>query len=259
VNEGKDGTRVRILTAAEQLFVERGYHATTLQEIADRVGITKPALYYHFDAKADILTNLLDPMTDELEHVLDQAVSAAETGGVTAARAVLIPGWLDVFLRSRGTLLALVRELASTPSGAFDRVIVAMERAIKLCAGTDDGLAEQIVVAQALSAITDPVALMPHVPKDVLREHLLAGAWRLLDEPSDPPRPARRGSGHGSERDSGRDSGRGGKRGGGRPRSLSAEDVARARELYASGDHSPESLAERFGVSRATLYRHLKT
>jgi len=240
VNDGKDGTRVRILTAAEQLFVERGYHATTLQEIADRVGITKPALYYYFDAKADILANLLDPMTVELEHVLDQAVAAAETGGVAAARAVLIPGWLDVFLRSRGTLLALVRELASTPSGAFDRAIAAMERAVVLCAGPGDGFAAQIAMAQVVSAITDPVALMPHIPTDVLREHLLAGAWRLLGESPDPgaPRSARRG---------------------GRPRSLSAEDVAHARKLHATGGHSPDSLAERFGVSRATLYRHLKT
>ncbi|MCT2584894.1 TetR family transcriptional regulator [Actinophytocola gossypii] len=239
MNAGKDSTRVRILTAAEQLFVERGYHATTLQEIADRVGITKPALYYHFDAKADILANLLDPMTSELEHVLDQAFAAAETGGVAAAREVLIPGWLDVFLRSRGTLLALVRELASTPSGAFDRAIAAMERAIVLCAGPDAGVAEQVTMAQVVAAITDPVALMPHLRTDVLREHLLAGAWRLLGEPGDAPRPARRG--------------------GGRPRSLSAEDIALARELHASGEHSPESLAGRFGVSRATLYRHLKT
>ncbi len=51
-------TRERILHEAEQLFVERGYHATALQEVADRVGITKAALYYHFSSKAQILGDL---------------------------------------------------------------------------------------------------------------------------------------------------------------------------------------------------------
>jgi AcrR family transcriptional regulator len=241
VNDGKGvGTRTRILAAAEQLFVERGYHATTLQEIADRVGITKPALYYHFDAKAEILASLLDPMTTELERVLEQSVAAGESGGTAAVRAVLIPGWLDVFLRYRGTLLALIRELATTPSGAFDRTISAMERAIVVAAGPDAGVGEQIAIAQTISAVTDPVALMPHISGEVLREHLLAGAWRLLGEPSPGPAPRRAGRG-------------------GRPRALSPEEVARARELHATGEHSPESIAERFGVSRATMYRHLKT
>ena len=42
-------------TVATELFIEQGYEGTSLREIADRLGITKAALYYHFPSKDDIL------------------------------------------------------------------------------------------------------------------------------------------------------------------------------------------------------------
>lgn len=239
-NPPSPATRGRILEAAERLFLERGYHATALQEIADRVGITKPALYYHFGSKAEILSSLLEPMNTRLEQVLNDAAALAPED-LAAAREALLAGWLDVFLQFRGTLTALIRELAaSIPSVAFDRVLAVMSRAIEVTAGPDAGDAETVLLAQAISAITDPIALMPHLPDDVLREHLLAGAWRLLGE----PRPAE----HAGRRP-----------GGGRPRALAVEHIARARELHASGMHSAAEIANMLGVSRATIYRYLKT
>jgi AcrR family transcriptional regulator len=52
------GTRERILDVALDLFVEKGYEQTSLREIAERLGVTKAALYYHFPSKADILIAL---------------------------------------------------------------------------------------------------------------------------------------------------------------------------------------------------------
>jgi AcrR family transcriptional regulator len=52
------GTRERILNAALDLFVEHGFDATSLRQIADQLGITKAALYYHFASKDDILMAL---------------------------------------------------------------------------------------------------------------------------------------------------------------------------------------------------------
>jgi AcrR family transcriptional regulator len=51
-------TRDRILDIALELFNERGYESTSLREIAERLGTTKAALYYHFERKADILLEL---------------------------------------------------------------------------------------------------------------------------------------------------------------------------------------------------------
>ena len=51
-------TRDRILDVALDLFIEKGYDGTSLREIAERLGFTKAALYYHFEAKEDILMAL---------------------------------------------------------------------------------------------------------------------------------------------------------------------------------------------------------
>lgn len=51
-------TRERILDVALDLFVDQGYDGTSLREIAERLGVTKAALYYHFESKDDILMAL---------------------------------------------------------------------------------------------------------------------------------------------------------------------------------------------------------
>src|SRR5688572_20092169 len=101
-------TRERILAAAAALFAERGYRATSMQEIAQRVGITKAALYYHFAAKENLLHELTLPLLDELEQVLSEAETA---GDPEAVRWRAIEGYVDVHLRHRDTLLMLVRDM----------------------------------------------------------------------------------------------------------------------------------------------------
>jgi AcrR family transcriptional regulator len=51
-------TRERILEVAMDLFIEKGYDKTSLREIAEQLGFTKAALYYHFSSKEDILMAL---------------------------------------------------------------------------------------------------------------------------------------------------------------------------------------------------------
>jgi AcrR family transcriptional regulator len=51
-------TRERILDVALELFNEQGYDKTSLREIAQRLGVTKAALYYHFERKEEILLEL---------------------------------------------------------------------------------------------------------------------------------------------------------------------------------------------------------
>src|SRR3954447_2696441 len=83
-------TRERILTVANELFIEQGYEGTSLREIADRLDITKAALYYHFRSKDEILTTLLAPFFELLDDLLGrledahdiEAWAAALAGGV---------------------------------------------------------------------------------------------------------------------------------------------------------------------------------
>jgi AcrR family transcriptional regulator len=52
------GTRERILDIALELFTEQGYERTSLRQIAERLGFSKAAIYYHFASKEDILMTL---------------------------------------------------------------------------------------------------------------------------------------------------------------------------------------------------------
>jgi AcrR family transcriptional regulator len=56
--EGEKSTREQILDVALELFVSAGYDKTSLREIAERMGFSKAALYYHFKNKEDILMAL---------------------------------------------------------------------------------------------------------------------------------------------------------------------------------------------------------
>src|SRR5579871_5338427 len=54
----KENTRERILDVALELFIQQGFDGTSLREIAEQLGVTKAALYYHFESKEDILMAL---------------------------------------------------------------------------------------------------------------------------------------------------------------------------------------------------------
>lgn len=91
---GGASTRERILDVALELFTEQGYDTTSLRDIAERLGITKAALYYHFERKEDILLELhlrLHALGREALEQLDDL----EDG---QARADAWPGIIDRFI-----------------------------------------------------------------------------------------------------------------------------------------------------------------
>ena len=75
-------TRDGILEEAARIFSEKGFHATSMQDIAEAVNLQKASLYYHFDSKQEILIALLDHALDlintRLELVLAQSLSPDE-------------------------------------------------------------------------------------------------------------------------------------------------------------------------------------
>ncbi|WP_295692517.1 TetR/AcrR family transcriptional regulator [Lapillicoccus sp.] len=70
----------QILTVAEQVFAERGYQATTMDEIAERVGVTKPLIYDYFGSKDGLLVACVDKARTELADVTEAAVRALPQG-----------------------------------------------------------------------------------------------------------------------------------------------------------------------------------
>src|SRR6476620_10502440 len=59
-------TRSRVQQVALELFAEQGYEKTSLREIAERLDVTKAALYYHFKTKEDILSSVAEDLPHSL-------------------------------------------------------------------------------------------------------------------------------------------------------------------------------------------------
>ena len=66
-------TRQAIVAAALRLFSQRGCDATSLQDIADELGLTKAAVYYHYNTKAELLHAVCAPLEKTMTGVIDTA------------------------------------------------------------------------------------------------------------------------------------------------------------------------------------------
>ncbi|MFE2343354.1 helix-turn-helix domain-containing protein, partial [Streptomyces sp. NPDC059431] len=198
--ETASDTRKRILRVSMELFAVRGFHDTSLREIAERVGVSKPAVLYHFPGKADILGALVEPMLRDLAAAVSRAADAGSGGPSAAAgsggaggpagadqvRWAAIEGVLDTWLSHRHLVRLNLQDMAmATPGPAFARLRDAMLRANALVAGADPGFAERVRAAQAIAMLSDPVILFADAPVADLRAAVLDGVRRLLDGPSE--------------------------------------------------------------------------
>ncbi|MFF5257657.1 TetR family transcriptional regulator [Actinomadura viridis] len=237
-------TRARILRTALDLFAERGYTNTSMQEIAARLEITKPTVFYHFPSKALLLATLCEPLTEDLEEVI---VAAEAEEDLARARRDLIEGTLDVYIRHRRVLRLLLHDLTLlSHDHSFRRLVALVQRSHKVFSGPEEDVTVRIRGVQIFAMLSDPVMFFEDLPVERLRAEILAGVWAMIDgvearagraaAPA-PERPARRRAG--------------------RPSVMDAAKAARAREMYATGAHSVGDIAARLGVSRATVYRHL--
>ncbi len=65
------GMREKILESAKNLFIEHGYHGLAMREIAEALGVTKPALYYHFKDKEELFLAILQENLNDIEAGID--------------------------------------------------------------------------------------------------------------------------------------------------------------------------------------------
>lgn len=72
-------TRQRIQDVALELFAEQGYEKTSLREIAERLDVTKAALYYHFKTKEDIVVSLFENLTQPVLDLIEWAKQQPRT------------------------------------------------------------------------------------------------------------------------------------------------------------------------------------
>src|SRR5277367_3342176 len=69
--------RQQLVAVALELFAERGYRPTTMDDIAEAAGVTKPLLYQHFSSKRALYLELVDAVSDELLAAIGEATDRA--------------------------------------------------------------------------------------------------------------------------------------------------------------------------------------
>jgi AcrR family transcriptional regulator len=171
--EQSERNRNLVLDAARSIFLARGYHAATVEEIADRAGFSRGVVYSRFGTKADLLLALLDRRIDELAE--QNAALARDLSGDRGAIALMDqaaarvhddPGW--------GLLLIEFRVHAARDPELNQRYAAAHRRTI---AG----------IAAALAAVYERAGQDPPFPAGQLAELLAAlGSGAQLEHAANP-------------------------------------------------------------------------
>jgi AcrR family transcriptional regulator len=169
-------TKQRILDVARDLFSKQGVQRTSLQDIADRLGITKPALYYHFPSREDLVRSILQPLLDDGEEFL----LAQEARGATQARE-LIEGFFDFNYRHRAPVIMLLAEMPTLADlGLIDRVLGWRKRLTELICGPEPTLEQSARAVLALGGLQDVCMQFPDAPVEQLRAAAVAAALDAL-------------------------------------------------------------------------------
>ncbi len=155
--------RDQVLAVAVALFNEQGYDATSVADLAGRLGLTKSALYHHFDSKEQLLALALDKALDGLEGVLDDP--AADRGTVAERLATVLHGavrvlvdklpYVTLLLRVRGN--SDVERAALERRRAFDHRVTALvteaQRSGEIRADVDGAVATRLLFGMVNSLV----------------------------------------------------------------------------------------------------------
>ena len=112
---GKDPDKTAdIYRAAIRIFREKGYHATSINEIADAVHLTKAGLYYYIKGKQDLLYRIMDNAMNAIEQIV-VAQADEERDPVQRLRKVIAGHCSLITREGNGALAILVNELEGLP------------------------------------------------------------------------------------------------------------------------------------------------
>jgi AcrR family transcriptional regulator len=182
------GTRERIQSVALELFAEQGYETTSLREIAERLGVTKAALYYHFKSKEDIVGSLVEDYFGQIDALIEWGRSrpgTAESRGAVLSRYFgIVEEGSEVFRMLHQNQAAL-----SSLASAKHRSELFRERMdglVGILTEPDAPLAGQIRAAVALASVSFGCMFFADraAKPDELREVVLDIACGLVDADS---------------------------------------------------------------------------
>ncbi|UQN06851.1 TetR/AcrR family transcriptional regulator [Deinococcus sp. QL22] len=158
-----DTTRTRIQTEAARLFVASGYHGVSMREVAEAVGVTKPALYHHYADKEALFLAMLDGTLAGLGRLV---AHAGQQQGIRAQLEVLVSDLVAsapaqrVGLQLAGELRHVSPERRAAFEGEYRRVWMGGLTALIETAAARGELRADLppaVLTRALLALTYPL------------------------------------------------------------------------------------------------------
>ncbi|MGI5214587.1 TetR/AcrR family transcriptional regulator [Plantactinospora sp. CA-290183] len=176
-------TRSRIQAVALELFTEHGYEKTSLREIAERLGVTKAALYYHFKSKDDIVNSFVSDRIDRLDQLI--AWAREQPADATGRRAMIRRYAAEFFGDDGQSVLRFFEQnqtvLRNLPSGKLMR-----ERLLRMAealAGPGTSPADQLRATLGLFAIHSSWFAIrgPGIDDEQRQRLALEIAYELLD------------------------------------------------------------------------------
>jgi AcrR family transcriptional regulator len=171
------GTRALILQTAQRLFEERGYDATSLREIAEAVGMTKAAVYYHYPAKEHLLVELTRPMLDAMSDMVTRLRDAGAGGDPRAA----LESYLDLFVEHLPVVHLLSRDPATQNHPDVGQRIRTLAEAVQRLITGAEASDERIVRTACAMGVIHAVVTMTQEQASSSREVILAAALSALE------------------------------------------------------------------------------
>jgi AcrR family transcriptional regulator len=150
-------TRQRIQQVALELFAEQGYERTSLREIAERLGVTKAALYYHFKSKEDIVNSFTEDYFDQLDELIAWGREQPRTPRTTHE---LIERYIGIVIEGSEVFRFLHRNQAmahSTQDGKehrFEEFRPKMTALLEIIAGPDAPSRSRVRATAALFGVS---------------------------------------------------------------------------------------------------------
>jgi AcrR family transcriptional regulator len=179
----REDTRTRIQEIALRLFTEQGYEATSLREIAEELGVTKAALYYHFKTKDDIVASLVDLRIAELEDLLAWARSRPKT---LETRRELLERYADDLKRTRHREVARFLERNQTALRGHPKITKMRETMLALTAEmSEPGATPTARISRSLALFAlhagKWLTMEGELTEDEIDKASMEVAWRLLE------------------------------------------------------------------------------
>jgi AcrR family transcriptional regulator len=180
-------TRDRIREVAVELFSTRGYEKTSLREIADELGVTKAALYYHYRSKEELLASLVQPVLDDMSAVVDRIDEKLGPANLDAAgKWQLLEDYLDVLLQHRRVCEMFARDAASMAAMGplWDQAVRVNTRILARLSGSQASQADRVRAYAAMQAMESALmsgAVLGDVPEEVVKSTLLTTVRGMLE------------------------------------------------------------------------------